>query len=62
MNRKMNEAIAYVIKNHDAHTETTVGTYELSDYINDAANCFADSFDEYMGLYEVLTGLFTMKK
>lgn len=62
MNKKINEAIALVIKNHDAHMETTVGTYELSDYINDAANCFAESFDEYMELWQILTGLFTMKK
>lgn len=53
MYEKMHNAVNYV----DTHNSGTSGN-TLNDIINDAANIYADSFDEYMTLSDALTMMF----
>lgn len=57
-NKILDAAARYVNACIDMNSESTNGTHDTSDYINDAANSFAESYDEYMTIFDALTRLF----
>ena len=54
MKDKIRAAAEYVNACIDAGSESYTGTHNVDDYVNDAANIFAGSYDEYMTIWDAL--------